>query len=148
MLKKTLLTLTLALGLVAFGSSLAQAQTAGPIPPEVLAALAKEPPISQADLDAYLKALPQMLKAMTDEAAAAEMLKTAGMTDMRFSYVAAKINLAMNLAAGATPEQLGMSQIPDVIKPTQAEQDLVKKNLPALQKGVEEMTKAMMGGAQ
>lgn len=64
--------------------------------------------------------LKKMLQAITDEAAAADMLKATGMTDIRFSYVAAKISLAMNLAVGVTPEQLGIAQVPDVLKPTQA----------------------------
>ena len=145
MFKKTMLILTLALSLTTLGAALAQAQTPGgaAIPPEMLEALAKEKPMAQADIDGYIKAMPVMVKAMTDQNAAAEMFKAAGMTEVRFSYVAAKVGLGMALASGATPEQMQMDQIPEIIRPSKADIDLVKKNMDALQKAAADMAKAM-----
>lgn len=140
MFKKTFLTAALILGL-AFSSSMALAQVApmGALPPEMVTALEKEKPLAQADIDAYLKVLPKMGQVAADPTAAAKLYQDAGMTEIRFSYVAAKVGLGMALASGATPQQLNLDQMPAVLKPSDAEVELVKKNLDKLQKAAMEM---------
>lgn len=144
MIRKIVLTWAVALGL-ALTPALAQAQTepAGTLPPEVAASLAKEKPLAQADIDAYLKVLPKMGDVAKDPSAVAKLYEDAGFTEIRFSYVAGKIGLGMALASGATPEQMNMDQIPEVLRPSDAEVELVKKNLDKLQAAAMEMATSM-----
>ena len=92
--------------------------------PEVLAALAQEPPLAQEDVDAYLKALPQLLSGATPQ--------EAGFTETRLAYVSTKIGLAQTLTL-LPAEALPLDKIPEVLRPTRQEMELVKNNLPALE---------------
>lgn len=143
MYRKILLTLALALGL-GLTPALALAQMPiGTLPPEMAEALAKEKPLAQADIDVYLKILPQMGSVMQDAAAVVKLYEGAGLGEVRFNYIAAKVGLGMALAAGATPQQLNLDQMPEVLRPTDAEVALVKKNQTELQKASREMTTKM-----
>lgn len=142
MYRKIFLTLTLALTL-ALMSTLALAQ-APPmanveLPPEMAAALAKEKALTQADIDAYIKVLPKTSAVAQDPAAVAKLYQEAGLNETRLTYVASKIGLGMALAAGATPEQINLNQMPEVLRPTDAEVALVKKNIQNLQNATMEM---------
>jgi|GEM_PF-2177710 len=144
MFKKVVLTWALALGLALTPVlALAQAPAAGTLPPEVAAALAKEKPLTQADIDAYLKILPQLGAVAQDNSAVAKLYQDAGFTELRFNYAVGKIGLGMALAAGATNEQMGMEQIPEVLRPSDAEVALVKKNIDKLQAAAMEMAISM-----
>lgn len=139
MFRKIMITLALTLGL-ALSSTMAVAQMPmGEMPPDMIAALGKESPLTQADIDAYLKVLPKMGAAMNSAEAMAALSTEAGFSDVRFSYVGSKVGFAMSLAAGATAQQMDMSQIPQVLRPTEAEIELVKKNIEPLQKASMEM---------
>ncbi len=116
---------------------------AAAIPPEVLEALAKEPPLTQADVEAYLKIMPEMPKAMNDPSILIKAYEGAGLTEVRFSYVVSKIALAQAMSMGASAEQLGLDRLPEVLRPTEADRELVNKNKEALGKAAEEMTRAM-----
>lgn len=91
---------------------------------EMEAELAKEPPLTQADVDGYIKILSSVDKKAGD----------AGWTESHFRYVAAKVHLAQGLAQGATAEALRWDQFPPATRPGEAETALVKNNLPALRK--------------
>lgn len=145
MYRKILLTLALAFTL-ALSSTLALAQappTAAALPADIAAAMEKEKPLAQADIDAYLKILPKMGAVAQDPAAVAKLYEGAGLSEVRFSYISAKVGLGMALAAGATAQQLNMEQMPEVLRPTDEEVALVKKNLSALQKAAMEMATSM-----
>ncbi len=144
MFRKALLAMVMVMGLVLSASlAIAQAPAAGTIPPEALAALQKEKPLAQADVDSYVKIMPQMAKVMSDPAAIAKLYEGAGLSEVRFSLISAKIGLGMALASGATAEQINLNQIPEVLRPSATEIDLVKKNLDKLQKAAMEMAAAM-----
>lgn len=147
MYKKILLTLTLALGL-ALTSALALAQmplTGSVVPQEMLQAWADEKPLTQADIDAYIKLLPSTGAVASDTAAVAKLYEGAGFSEARFGFVASKIGLSMGLAAGATAQQLGLDQVPAVLRPSEADIELVKKNADNLQKATMEMIANMQG---
>lgn len=150
MYRKILLTLALALSL-ALASTLALAQMSpmgAALPQEMASALEKEKPLSQADIDAYVKLLPKMGVAATDPAALAKLYEGAGLSEVRFTYISSKVGLGMALAAGATADQLNLNQMPEVLRPTDEEVALVKKNLSELQKAAMEMATSMQQKAQ
>ncbi|UQZ89033.1 hypothetical protein C4J81_07400 [Deltaproteobacteria bacterium Smac51] len=144
MIRKTL-AVALGLMMLTLSANVALAQIPGgaSIPPEVLDALKSEPPLSQADVDAYLKIMPDMPKAMSDPSALVKAYEAAGLSEVRFSYIVSKIALAQAMNMGATAEQLNINQLPDVLRPTDADKELVKKNMDALNKAAMEMTQAM-----
>ena len=140
MFRKLLLVFTLALSLTSLPAASAFAQAPGQqIPPEMAAALEKEGPLTQADVDVYLQFLPQMNKMMADPASVTDFYSKAGLSEVRFSYLVTKIGLGLALVNGATAEQLSMDQLPKVLHPSEAELDLVRKNNDALQKAAMEM---------
>jgi len=144
MLKKIVATLALGLmlALTAF-PALAQVPGASSIPPEVLQALKDEKPLSQADIDAYIKIMPEMPKTMSDPAALVKAYEAAGLSEVRFSYIVSKISLGQAMLMGATAEQLNLNQLPEALRPTEAETALIKNNMDALNKAAMEMTQAM-----
>lgn len=129
MFKKTVaalaLTLILALGAT---TSFAQFPDASQIPAEMLAELKKEPPLAQADIDAYLKLMPQLVKGVANEEAFNKLLADAGLSQARFTMATSKISLAQAMAMGVTLDQINAAQLPDEMKPTDADVELVKKN--------------------
>ncbi|MDR0882489.1 MAG: hypothetical protein LBP55_08100 [Candidatus Adiutrix sp.] len=149
MTRKTLLTLALLLALALCPSPApAQSPLAGAIPPELEAALKKEPPLTQTDIDAYLKILPQLGSVLSDPAAIAKLSESAGLTDVRFNYITAKIGVSQALAQGATAEQIGLSNFPEVLRPSETEITLVKTNIPKLMEAAMAMTANMPKPAQ
>ena len=140
MFRKTLLILTLALSLTSMAAVSASAQMSGQqIPPEVAAALEKETPLTQADVDVYLQFLPQMNEMMANPAGITDFYTKAGWSEVRFSYVMTKVGLGLALVNGATAQQLEMDQLPKVLHPSEAELELIRKNNDALQKAAMEM---------
>ena len=129
MFKKTVaalaLTLILALGA---STSFAQMPGMGQIPPEALEELKKEPPLAQADIDAYLKLMPKLMKGVASEDEFNKLLTEVGLSQTRFAMATSKISLAQALALGATLDQFNAAQLPDEMKPTDADVALVKKN--------------------
>lgn len=144
MLKKTLLTLSMALVLAFVAtSSFAQMPGAGQIPPEMVEAFAKEKPLTQADVDAYIKMMPELAKAGGNPEAATKVYKDAGLSEIRFSYIMTKVSLGMSLGMGMTAEQLGLGDMPEAILPNKEEIELVKKNQEKVQAALMQMGQAM-----
>lgn len=137
------LVLTLALAVMA-APALAQAPAGGmTVPPEIAAALAKEKPLSQADIDVYLKKMPEAPKYMKSQEEMAKFAKSTGLSESRYFFVFSKIPLAMSLAAGMPADAMGINQLPEILRPTEADIALVKKNAEPLQKVMMELAEAM-----
>ncbi|MDR2946919.1 MAG: hypothetical protein LBV79_09255, partial [Candidatus Adiutrix sp.] len=135
MFKKLLLVLGLMAALSVAPMALAQAPTTEA---EMMAAFDKEGPLTQKDIDAYIKIMPKAQEAATDPAKAANLYKDAGLTDIRGAYVVGKVSIAMmvtQLADQAQIDQvLSQPQIPASMKPSADEVALVKKNMEAITK--------------
>jgi len=148
MIKKTITALTLAL-MLTLGATFAFAQMPdfGQISPESLKELEKEAAMTQADVDAYIKILPNLGKAMSDPNAMAAMVKESGLSEARLGMVMTKVSLAQALAMGMTMEQLNSSlnagQIPEVMKPTDADVALVKNNMEKINTAMMQMQQSM-----
>lgn len=98
-----------------------------------LAAMADQPALTQADIDAYIKLAPQAAAAGADQAAVMKAYEESGLSPERLGTIATKITLGMAMAQGATREQLGAGgQTPDVMFPNDAEAALIAENLPAI----------------
>jgi hypothetical protein len=132
-----LLTLTLAAAAV---PALAQAPA---VPPAIADALVKEAPLSQADIDIYLQKMPEAPNFMKSQEDMVKFAKSTGLTESRYFYVFSKIPLAMSLAAGVPAEALGLNQMPEALRPTEADLALIKTNAEALQKVMMELATAM-----
>ena len=124
-----------------------QAQTTKPAPAPAKAtsavdqaammeAFKKEAPLTQKDVDIFIKMMPELSKVANDEAKVLEIIKKNGLTEMRGAYVSAKMGVAFMALSqgGAEAIDAMMAQVPEQIRPTKSELDLVKKNQDAIQK--------------
>ncbi|MDR1922288.1 MAG: hypothetical protein LBS31_11190 [Candidatus Adiutrix sp.] len=142
MIKKSLPALTLAAAMLALGAAFAAAQASfDQIPAAVLERMAKEPPLTQADVDAYIKILPDMGKVMADSAALVKLYESVGLTESRFSVVVPKISFA--LVEAQAGDAVDYETLPEFLRPSAADVTLVKKNSEAVQKALEAMKKNM-----
>lgn len=126
MFKKLLLTLALTFALTLSGAP-AFAQDVE-FTAEELAALAKEPPLSQADIDIFIKIAEA---ADTSDGAADKVLAESGLSEVRMTMVLTKVSLGM-LIASNVPSELLLSEVPPVLQPTEAEIELIKNSLDKL----------------
>lgn len=135
MIKKFVMFLGLAalIALPSVQSASAQPPAAA-FPPQALEMFKKEPPLAQKDIDAYIIVLPKVVDALNDPAAGAEVFADSGFTPIRFSYVSSKIGIGQGLAMGASPDDMQLGDIPEVLRPSEAEISLIKKNLDSLTK--------------
>jgi len=135
MLKRSLSVLSLLLILTA-APALAQSGASDDITPEIIEALKKEPPLSQADIDTFVRIMPEMSKAAEkDPAEAVKIYEKAGLTENRFGLIFSKVTLGMFVASGIPKEALMSGQdVPEVLMPGDAEIELIKKNMAALEK--------------
>lgn len=133
MVKKVLFALCLAL--LSASASLAQVPD-GELSPEMLELLAKEPPLTQADIDAFITVIPQLaaLEEEADEDSASAIWEAAGLTKSRTAFIFSRISIAMLIAEGTPAEFLDSLDIPGVMKPDQGDVELVVKNREALKK--------------
>lgn len=147
MFRKTIAALAMTLMLTIMTAGAASAQMlggVGQVPEAALAEMQKEGPLTQADVDIYIKLLPTMGQAMTGGADGLKSIHEAsGLSEVRLSMVMTKVALSQALASGLTMEQLNAQQIPDVMKPTDAEVELVKKNMDKLNKATMELQSNM-----
>lgn len=144
MIKKTVTALALAMILVLGASSaFAQLPNFGAIPPEAMKELANEPPMTQADIDIYLKVLPELGKAMQDPSAVEKIQKSSGLSEARLGLVLTKVSLAQAMSLGMTLEQLNAGSLPDAMKPTDADVELVKKNMDKINEAMVQMQQSM-----
>jgi len=133
MLKKLLLVIGLMAALSVAPMAMAQVPATEA---EALAAFAKEGPLTQKDIDNYLKVLPKAQEMAADQAKAAGVLKDAGFTEVRGAYVGAKMGIAMMMVqlGDQADAVLSQQQVPDVLKPSKDEVELVSKNMDKIQK--------------
>ena len=135
MLKRSLSVLSLLLLLSAVPAP-AQSGEADEITPEIIEALKKEPPLTQADLDTFIRIMPEMSRAAEkDPSQAVKIYEKAGFTENRFGLIFSKATLGMFMASGISREALMSGQdVPEVLMPSDAEVELIKKNMAALEK--------------
>lgn len=102
------------------------------------AVFAEEPPLTQTDIDNFLKIGPDMVKAAlaNDTASAAKALKQVNWTETRGSYITAKISnaYAIQLNPEMARSMLESAGMPKFLLPTDSELALVQSNIAALDK--------------
>ena len=123
--------------------SWAQEEIHSDIPQAVVETLAGEAPLGQADIDAYIKIMPELTRLLNNPQNAEQLAASLNLSPIRFSYVVAKVPLAMALTSGADPKSLGLDSLPKALHPSDGELGLVKKNLEALIKAAEEANQAL-----
>lgn len=106
---------------------------------EAIAAFEKEKPLTQKDMDAYIKILSQAKEIGSDQDKLIKAYKDAGLTEIRGHFVTAKIGMAMMAAQMGEQAEAMLAQIPPVLKPSKDESDLVSKNMDKIQKAAEAM---------
>jgi hypothetical protein len=142
-MKKLLFLMVLALGAALAALSSAQEGVHSDIPQAVAQTLDAEPPLGQSDIDAYIKIMPEMTKLLSDPQSAEHLAASLNLSQIRFSYIVAKVPLTMALASGADPKALGLDSLPKALHPSDKELALVKDNLEALITAAEETNRAL-----
>lgn len=102
---------------------------------EAKQAFAKEKPLTQADIDLFIKMAPRVF-ATENPNEGAKFFKEAGLTDTRGAYIMTKVSLAMMQIEGESNSANIMAGVPEPMRPTKAEMELVTKNRAALDKVV------------
>ena len=103
----------------------------GRLPPEMIASFKKEKPMTQKDIDLFLKVMPQVQKLKDKENPSEEFFIKNGTTGKRFAYIGTKVALGYNLLDAPAQQQAMFFQITGtdlVMKPTDAEFELIRKN--------------------
>jgi len=122
--------------IVMFTAVPASAQPGGAdeITPEIIEALKKEPPLTQADIDTFIKIMPEMSQAAAkDPAVAVKIYQEAGLTENRFGLIFSRVTLGLLIASGIPRETLLSGQdVPEVLMPGDSELDLISRNMEAL----------------
>lgn len=135
MYKKVMLSLAAALFICFCLTPFAMAQTANEAA-LLEAVFAKEPPLTQKDIDMFIKIGPDMVKAASanDVGAATAALQKASWTEARGSYVTAKISnaYAMSLSPDMAKSMLESAGMPSILLPTADELKLVQNNMDKL----------------
>ena len=127
------LTLVLSLALLVAAPS-AQAQIFSN-EEEAKAAFTNEKPLTQADIETFIKIAPQVF-ANDDPKEASKIFKTAGITDSRGAYIMTKVSLSM-MQLEADENSAGIiNAVPEPMRPSTEEMALVKKNQEALNKTI------------
>jgi hypothetical protein len=144
MAKKPLILLILILMTVSPALSSAQGEIQSDIPSAIVDTLAAEPPLSQADIDAYIKIMPELARLLSNPQSAEVLAASLNLSQIRFSYITAKVPLTMALVFGADPKELGLEDsLPQALRPSEAESRLVQDNLEALLKVADEANRAL-----
>jgi hypothetical protein len=123
--------------------SSAQEEVHSDIPQAVIETLNEEPPLSQADVDAYIKIMPELTNILSAPHSTEQLAASLNLSQIRFSYIVAKVPLAMALTSGADPKILGLDSLPKALRPSDQELRLVKDNLEALIASAEEANRAL-----
>lgn len=126
----------LILGLSLAAQSPAQIQNSYDDPDEAMAALAKEPAFTQQELDTYIKYLPELLVASENEdtAAVQAIAEKAGWTEIRLAYISLKIGNGYGIVKSPEYAEFAKELFPPELLPTANENELIAKNMPALDK--------------
>lgn len=97
---------------------------------EAMAAMANEPPLTQADIDAFLTMAPQVEEVMNDQDAILKLYQDNNMNPQRFGFVGGRISIGILMAQGITREQLeAVGQFPEFMFPNADEVALINQNL-------------------
>lgn len=123
--------------------SSAQEEVHSDIPQAVAETLAQEAPLGQADIDAYIKIMPELTRLLSNPQSAEQLAASLNLSPIRFSYIVAKVPLIMALTSGAAPNSLGLDSLPKALHPSDSELELVKKNLEILMRAAEEANQAL-----
>lgn len=99
---------------------------------------ANQSPITQTDIDAYIKVIPQIIASAGDEAKLMAVYDEVGWDEWRGAYVISKVGTAYAIAMAPGQAEMMTAQLPASLKPTQEEIDMVSKSQ-------EEITKALTG---
>lgn len=128
MLKKLLpvLALALTLALAAAPAFAQEGEADEAFTAEELAALAKEPPLTQADIDIFMKI------AEVPEPEADKAVAESGLSEIRMALVLTKVSLGMMIASGVPSEMILTDEVPKVLQPSASEIELIKNNLDKL----------------
>lgn len=102
-------------------------------------AMANEPPLSQADIDAFLNMAPKVEEVMNDQEAVLKLYRDNNVTPQRFGLVSTRISVGLLMSAqGLTREQLAASgQFLDFMLPNDEEVALIAKNMDAIMKALD-----------
>ncbi len=108
---------------------------AGALAAEESSALKGQPPLTQADIDAYLYFAPRLAGPQgRDPESAAKVIAQAGLTRRRAVYVTAKIAVTQAMALGAlSPNQLLERGIDEALRPSTEELTLITVNRSSLE---------------
>lgn len=98
---------------------------------DVLAAFAEEAPISEADIQTFIKIAPQLIEAVdaNDEAKAVDVMAKAGWNEIRGAYATSKIGNGYLMLTDPEDTQtlFELVQMPDSLIPAENEMALIKK---------------------
>ncbi len=109
-------------------AAMAQAQTM----------FANEPPLTQADIDAFATMAPKVSGVAADPNAIFQLYQENNISPQRFAIISSKISLGLSMANGMTRDQIAQSGINvDIMAPDEAELALITKNAPALTKALQ-----------
>ena len=98
---------------------------ASDLTPEKVEALLLESPLSQDDIDAFVR----IVSAPEDEAAFEGIVKNSGFSEMRMDYVFMKITLGLMVIEGNEKARaMAGSDIPEALYPTSEEAELISRN--------------------
>jgi hypothetical protein len=124
------------------------AQVPGPdaIPPEMIAALEAEKPLTQADVETYARILPVFTETgRQSPEAALKIVADAGFTEPRMALLFSRVSFALLMGGDPALDSLLEAQgIPRVLWPTAGDLALVRKNRAALEEAYQ---RSGLGGA-
>ena len=102
-----------------------------------LAAMANEPPLTQADIDTFMKMLPKIEEAGNSPEAIFKLYQDNGVSPQRFAMIGSKMTVGLMMAQGVTREQVVASgQFLEFMIPSDAEVAIVKNNMEAILKAM------------
>lgn len=127
MFRNCFLALVLALTLII--SAPALAQTPDGLTEAQLAELAKEPPLAQADIDLFIA----ISEAPDNDAqAVGKIIADSGISETRLAVLLTKLPLGMMLVSGVPENMVLTDEIPQTLRPSKDELELIKKNIDKL----------------
>ena len=102
-----------------------------------MAKMANEPPLTQADIDTFMKMLPKVEEVGNDPEAIFKLYQDNGVSPQRFAMIGTKMTVGMMMAQGVTREQVAASgQFLDFMIPSDDEIAIVKNNMEAILKAM------------
>lgn len=132
MVKKIILTLLIALVSVACsGYALAQTTNAEAENAKLMAAFAQEGPLTEADIQTFIKIAPALLEAVdaNDEARGLKLMEDAGWGEIRGAYVTSKIGNGYMLLTDAEDARtlFELVEMPPSLVPGESEMAIISK---------------------